>query len=630
MIYKNLLSVLFSTASLLIFCSASSLDRENEVKLIMQRMEYDVLAFRDEMERAYTARCDTPTLTECSENNFNDCSSTYPNQQCMKADELVVSSCGDGESCNGLWDKTQSTVRIPANLAQAPQDNPSDPEVVESVCYSRLAEEYMVEKYNNGNQMYFGSSTGTFRIIPARHSKVCGVYDPRRRPWFVAASSGPKDVVLVIDVSGSMDDFGRMGLAKEAAITIVDTLTVADRVAIVTFSDGASQVGGYSGLIRATSENKDTLIQAIKGLQANGSTNFYDAFNTAFNALDQTIRSESTSGCNIAVLFMTDGKITEGPGVGEGTAEDAVTNLVNERTEQLATNFNQKTTIFTFSLGQQADHTVTKRLACSTNGIWTPVDDFSDDLVAAMSSYYKLYALGLGEGSNKDFTAWVEPYRFHTAGKMGTSVSTPVYDRSVSPPLFLGAVAVDTYMDAIEEILGEDASSSTMLDRFVVLSTARCPKIELTECELDALRFFGGGEEATCGACNTTGYVGIVPEKCPFQSDLPNNLWDNTDMEGNRYEDRACCESGGVVPSDSCPATLSNSKLSMSEETDNTGLIVGITAAAVIFVLALLIFLWKKKSSQATTKTGMDKIGPGAEIFFLKSLVARGCGGGRG
>jgi len=106
--------------------------------------------------------------------------------------------------------------------------------------------------------------------------------------------------------------------------------------------------------------------------------------------------------------------------------------------------------------------------------------------------------------------------------------------------------------------------------------------------------------------------------------------YNHVTVEGNRYEDRACCESGGVVPSDSCPATLSNSKLSMSEETDNTGLIVGITAAAVIFVLALLIFLWKKKSSQATTKTGMDKIGPGAEIFFLKSLVARGCGGGRG
>lgn len=91
-----------------------------------------------------------------------------------------------------------------------------------------------------------------------------------------------------------------------------------------------------------------------------------------------------------------------------------------------------------------------------------------------------------------------------------------------------------------------------MLQRFVQLSTARCPKLGLTECELDGLRFLGGGEQATCGVCNGT-YAGIVPEKCPFQSDLPNNLWHNTDMKGKKYEDRACCESGGTIPSESCP-----------------------------------------------------------------------------
>jgi hypothetical protein len=83
-------------------------------------------------------------------------------------------------------------------------------------------------------------------------------------------------------------------------------------------------------------------------------------------------------------------------------------------------------------------------------------------------------------------------------------------------------------MDALEQVLGEDATSSAMLDRFVMLSTARCPEIRLTECELDALRFLGGGEEATCGLCNNTNNEGIVPEQCPFHSDLPNNLWANT------------------------------------------------------------------------------------------------------
>jgi len=585
------------------FANAASADKEREVKSILQRMESDALAFRDEMERVYSARCETKTLTECSQSNYNDCSSTFPNQKCMKADELVISNCGDGESCNALWDKTLSIVSVPASLATAPLDNPSDPEIIESACYSRLAEPYMIEKYKADEEYwgdkyniqpswtYFGAHNGLFRQIPARHQEQCGLFDPRRRPWFVAASSGPKDVVLVIDTSGSMNDYGRMYLAKEAAITIVDTLTVADRVAIVTFSDEATQIGGFSSLVRATIRNKERLIEAINELEANGATNFYDAFDTAFNSLEKTIRSESTSGCNIAVLFMTDGQSTVGPG------KDEVISLVNDRTEQLATNFNRNTTVFTYSLGYQADHDVTKSIACSTGGIWTPVDELTGDLVTAMSSYYKLFALGLGDGGNEDFAAWVEPYMFRNpAGKMGTTVSVPVYDRSVNPPLFLGVVGVDSYMDAIEKVLGEDSTSSTMLERFVLLSTARCPKIVLSECELDALRFLGGGKEATCGVCNITTYTGIVPEKCPFQSDLPNNLWHNTEMEGMEYEKRACCESGGTVPSESCPAINSKST-SSSEEKSSTGLIIGVIVALIVALAlgAVFIFLLKKR-----------------------------------
>ena len=176
------------------------------------------------------------------------------------------------------------------------------------------------------------------------------------------------------------------------------------------------------------------------------------------------MRNEATSGCNVAVLFMTDGQITEGPG------EVAVISLVNERVERFAAYYNRKITVFTFSLGRGADHFVTKNIACSTNGIWTPVDGLNGDLVTAMSSYYKLFALGLGEGGNEDFAAWVEPYKFsNPPGKMGTTVSAPVYDRSVSPPLFLGVVAVDMYMDALEQVIGEDATSSNMLQRFVLL-----------------------------------------------------------------------------------------------------------------------------------------------------------------
>lgn len=434
---------------------------------------------------------------------------------------------------SALWDKAVSTVSIPEPWK--PGEALSD-SITETVCYSRLAEPFMVEKYKADEEYwdqydvrpsssYFGAHDGLFRMIPAVHQDVCGTYDPRRRPWFVAASSGPKDVVLVLDVSGSMADYGRLDIAKEAAITVIQTLTVADRFAVISFSSEASQVGGYTGLIRATAENTNHLVEAIKQLLPQGGTNFGSAFTNAFDALDQTIEIEATSGCNIAILFMTDGQISQGPGA------DEVISLVNERTEQLASNYGRKTTIFTYSLGEEADHNVTKTIACSTGGIWTLVPDIYGDLISAMSAYYKLFALGLGVEENEDFVTWVEPYAFTTGGMMGTTVSVPVYDQNVTPRLFLGVVGIDVYMSAIEQVLGEEATSSTMLERFVARSTASCPKVELSACELDALRFLSGGEDATCGVCNSTNYAGIVPETCPSQSDLPNDLWDNSDSK---------------------------------------------------------------------------------------------------
>ena len=85
------------------YVNAASEEKENEVRDILQKMKSDALAFRDEIERVYSSRCDTETLIQCEQNNFNDCSSTFPKQVCMQANELVVTACGDGVTCNGKF-----------------------------------------------------------------------------------------------------------------------------------------------------------------------------------------------------------------------------------------------------------------------------------------------------------------------------------------------------------------------------------------------------------------------------------------------------------------------------------------------------------------------------------------------
>ena len=51
---------------------------------------------------------------------------------------------------------------------------------------------------------YFGSTAGIVRIYPGREwsTNFAGFYndyDPRVRPWYIAATSGPKDVIIIID-----------------------------------------------------------------------------------------------------------------------------------------------------------------------------------------------------------------------------------------------------------------------------------------------------------------------------------------------------------------------------------------------------------------------------------------------
>ena len=55
--------------------------------------------------------------------------------------------------------------------------------------------------------LYLKLRNSVFRIFPGSPN-TCpngrNDYDPRVRPWYIAASSGPKDVILVLDTSGSM------------------------------------------------------------------------------------------------------------------------------------------------------------------------------------------------------------------------------------------------------------------------------------------------------------------------------------------------------------------------------------------------------------------------------------------
>ena len=104
---------------------------------------------------------------------------------------VLFLSCFDQYTCTRTH--TRRTIRVPAWEARGKDGNPTEP-ILEAICPTlgmeswlqarrRRDEAYWEDLGVGPRSWYFGSSTGAFRIWPARHSLVCGVYDPRVRPW---------------------------------------------------------------------------------------------------------------------------------------------------------------------------------------------------------------------------------------------------------------------------------------------------------------------------------------------------------------------------------------------------------------------------------------------------------------
>jgi Ca-activated chloride channel homolog len=117
------------------------------------------------------------------------------------------------------------------------------------------------------------------------------------------AKPAPKDVVFVVDTSGSMAG-GKLQQAKKALQFCVENLNADDRFEIVRFSTEAESLFGK--LSEADSEHRKRASNFIADLKPIGGTAIADALQTAFKA--RTERSDRP----FVIIFLTDGLPTVG------------------------------------------------------------------------------------------------------------------------------------------------------------------------------------------------------------------------------------------------------------------------------------------------------------------------------
>uniref|UniRef100_A0A3Q3DWZ7 Calcium voltage-gated channel auxiliary subunit alpha2delta 1 n=1 Tax=Hippocampus comes TaxID=109280 RepID=A0A3Q3DWZ7_HIPCM len=201
----------------------------------------------------------------------------------------------------------------------------------------------------------FGSATGLARYYPASPwmdarktpSKI-DLYDVRRRPWYIQGAASPKDMLILVDASGSVSGL-TLKLIRTSVSEMLETLSDDDYVNVVYFNTMVKKTACFDHLVQANVRNKKLLKDAVQNITAKGITNYTKGFEFAFEQLAAT--NISRANCNKIIMLFTDG--------GE------------ERARAILEKYNadKKVRIFTFSVGQHNyDKGPIQWMACSNKG----------------------------------------------------------------------------------------------------------------------------------------------------------------------------------------------------------------------------------------------------------------------
>ncbi len=215
------------------------------------------------------------------------------------------------------------------------------------------------------------------------------------------AEYAAKDIVFVLDTSGSMAEEGKMEKARAALLFGVKTLRAEDRFNIVSFAGEEHLL--TSGLITADERGRARGVEFVQALRSNGGTNINDALRAALRQFDTSDRPK-------LVVFMTDGL----PTVGETNITRIIDNVRGERPRGVR--------LFTFGVGYDVNTALLDKLASENGGAADYVEP-KEDLEIKVSNF---------------FAKVNYPVLTNLALDMGGVTSDFVYPREL-PDLFRGA-----------------------------------------------------------------------------------------------------------------------------------------------------------------------------------------------
>jgi Ca-activated chloride channel family protein len=209
-----------------------------------------------------------------------------------------------------------------------------------------------------------------------------------------------KDVVFVLDTSGSMAEAGKMEKARAALLFGVRSLRPADRFNVINFAGEEHLM--TTGLLQADAQGRARGEEFIAQLKPLGGTNINGALLAAMQQFDRAERPR-------LLVFLTDGL----PTVGETKAERINENVRAARAPGVR--------LFTFGVGYDVNTALLDKLAADNGGVAEYVEP-KEDLEIKVSNF---------------FTKINHPVLTNLALDMGGVESDLVYPREM-PDIFRG------------------------------------------------------------------------------------------------------------------------------------------------------------------------------------------------
>jgi Ca-activated chloride channel homolog len=228
------------------------------------------------------------------------------------------------------------------------------------------------ETSNNDNdfQLFYGLSNNDFgmSLLTYREPGKDGYFLLQISPKDNVTESDlvNKDIVFVLDTSGSMADEGKMEKARNALLFGVRTLRDGDRFNVINFA-GEEHLF-EDKLTSVNSDSKRRGEEFVKKLQPNGGTNINDALKAALKQFDSSDRPKM-------LVFMTDGR----PTVGESNVEKIIKNAKDIKVDGLR--------MFTFGVGYDVNTQLLDKLAEENSGTADYVEP-KEDLEIKVSSFF--------------------------------------------------------------------------------------------------------------------------------------------------------------------------------------------------------------------------------------------------